>query len=59
MQGIILLKQFMSNEEQQKLADICFEKGGDETSGFYKPQVMIWNKLCQMKINQVSIYSKG
>eukprot|EP00026_Physarum_polycephalum_P010472 Phypoly_transcript_10636.p1 GENE.Phypoly_transcript_10636~~Phypoly_transcript_10636.p1 ORF type:complete len:312 (+),score=41.96 Phypoly_transcript_10636:259-1194(+) len=51
--GIVLLKKFLSVEEQQFLADLCFEKGENEKSGFYKPKVMIWNKLCQMKINQM------
>lgn len=51
--GIVLMKRFLSLEEQQAIADVCMEKGKDEKSGFYKPKVLVWNKLCQMKINQM------
>jgi len=53
--GIVLMKHFLSSSEQQAIADMSFEKGDDEQSGFYKPKVLIWNKLCQMKINQMCL----
>lgn len=49
------MKKFLTLEEQQEIINLCFEKGEDKTSGFYKPKVLVWNKLCQMKINQVCI----
>lgn len=51
--GIVILKKFLTMEEQQSIVEECFEKGSDTTSGFYKPKVLVWNKLCQMKINQM------
>ncbi len=47
------MKKFFTVKEQQQIADLCFEKGNDDKKGFYKPKVLVWNKLCQMKINQV------